>query len=88
MGVLSLTLTATGFLSCGGGQNVCEEASDILAQCQNLPTGGDSQAACEGIVACISQCIVDNPQGACDQIANPNSSTPEALALTACSNNC
>ena len=87
IGMLGLGLMVSGSLTCGDGQDVCDEAAEIIAECQNL-SSSSSEAACEGVAACISQCLVDHPTGTCESLRDPSSTAPDVLALNNCSSSC
>lgn len=70
-------LSVAGFAACDNG-SLCQEAQDILDGCMVMDTNtmdgmqSDfldsliSDSSCEGSAQCVSQCIVENPDGACE----------------------
>jgi len=70
---LGLSLAFSGAISCGG-PTACDQAADILLDCPGAPDFDDAggsdgstvEGSCDGIQACSAQCILDNPEAACE----------------------
>lgn len=59
----------------GGGGTVCDQAAAIIENdCGQMLESGESGGeamACEGVNEASSQCVVDNPDAACDFYDDP-----------------
>jgi hypothetical protein len=86
--VIGLMVLLGGVLSCDNFNN-CSQALDILEGCgvqeENIINGTqmgflESQISggCDGFAQCVSECIIDNPEGACEFQNNKDNPPEEA----------
>lgn len=92
-----LVLVALAATGCGNGQSVCQEADEILANCNGDNTDGSTVMGpsnflnCDdsaGQFECRSQCVVDNPDGACQVLTNQAGDADLQQEFADCIANC